>query len=107
MAILEKLGCLSEQGMGKLRTGNAPEIMKGEFAGEIATVDHTIPRSVSPELDNKFYNLRFMAESLNQQKGNRVRAEELSLARRLRSLGLLSPEGLYVLEKHVEIRQRN
>jgi hypothetical protein len=49
--ILERLGCLDKDGMDKLRRGKAPTITKGPYAGELATVDHIIPRSVCPELD--------------------------------------------------------
>lgn len=49
--ILGKLGCLDEDGMAKLRRGNAPKITKGPYAGDIASVDHIIPRSVAPGLD--------------------------------------------------------
>ena len=100
MDILKTLGCLGEEGLAKLRTGNAPTIAKGEFAGEVATVDHTLPRSICPELDNKLFNLRFMAESVNQKKGNRVGEGELKQAREWYAIGLLSSEGLAKIPKH-------
>jgi hypothetical protein len=58
--ILERLGCIDEAGMIKLRKGNAPTITKGPYAGEIVTGDHIIPRSVCPELDNALYNLEMI-----------------------------------------------
>ena len=66
--ILERLGCLDDAGMGKLRRGRAPTITRGPYAGELATVDHIIPRSVCPELDNRIYNLEFMPDTLNTRK---------------------------------------
>jgi hypothetical protein len=66
--ILERLGCVDEAGMIKLRKGNAPTITKGPYAGEIVTGDHIIPRSVCPELDNALYNLEMMPLTLNQRK---------------------------------------
>ena len=98
--ILRELGCLGEQGMGKLRTGNAPMIAVGEFAEEIATVDHSIPRSICPELDNRIYNLRFMPESLNQKKSNKITERERELAREWHAMGLLSVDGVSSVEKH-------
>jgi hypothetical protein len=56
--ILERLGCIDEAAMIKLRKGNAPTITKGPYAGEIVTGDHIIPRSVCPELDNALTTLR-------------------------------------------------
>jgi hypothetical protein len=58
--ILERLGCIDEAGMIKLRKGNAPTITQGPYAGEIVNGDHIIPRSVCPELDNTLYNLEMM-----------------------------------------------
>lgn len=51
VTILEGLGCLTPTGMEKLRRGNAPIITRGPYAGELAEVDHIIPRAVAPELD--------------------------------------------------------
>lgn len=91
---LQEYGRFGEEGMAKLKTSNAPTIVRGEFAGEIATVDHLLPRSVVPELDNKIFNLLFLAESLNQRKGNKIGEYGLEKARRWHSMGLLSSEGL-------------
>ncbi|MDB4761901.1 hypothetical protein OAG67_02025, partial [bacterium] len=92
--ILERLGCLDEAGMIKLRKGNAPTITKGPYAGEIVTGDHIIPRSVCPELDNALYNLEMMPLTLNQRKGAKVTQRQIDLAKRWNTDGLLSDEGL-------------
>ena len=92
--ILERLGCLDEAGMDMLRQGKAPTITKGPYAGEIASVDHIIPRSVVPELDNALFNLEFMPVSLNQKKSNLIGARQKSLAQQWNDLGLLSDGGL-------------
>ena len=68
LVILERLGCLTEDGLEKLRRGNAPIITRGPYTEQVATVDHIIPRSVCPELDNKLFNLEFMPESLDRKK---------------------------------------
>ena len=67
LTILERLGCLDNAGLDKLRRGNAPTITRGPYAGELATGDHIIPRSVAPELDNKLFNLEFMPDTLNRR----------------------------------------
>jgi hypothetical protein len=92
--ILERLGCIDEAGMIKLRKGNAPTITKGPYAGEIVTGDHIIPRSVCPELDNALYNLEMMPLTLNQRKSAKIGQRQINLARRWNQDGLLSDEGL-------------
>jgi hypothetical protein len=94
MDILKKLGCLDVAGMEKLKRGNAPTITRGPYAGQIATVDHIIPRSVCPELDNRLYNLEFMPDKLNGSKGNKIGARQLSLAHQWHASGLLSEAAL-------------
>lgn len=96
--ILGKLGCLDAAGMGKLETGNAPTITKGPYAGDIASVDHIIPRSVCEELDERLYNLEFMPSRMNTGKGNRVTQRQVQLARRWYAAGLLSEAGLRAVE---------
>ncbi|MDA7869306.1 hypothetical protein OAH35_00040 [bacterium] len=92
--ILERLGCLDEAGMTKLRKGNAPTITKGPYAGEIVTGDHIIPRSVTPELDNTLYNLEMMPLTLNQKKAAKVTQRQIDLAKRWNKDGLLTDSGL-------------
>ncbi|MDB4675895.1 hypothetical protein OAE98_03820 [Akkermansiaceae bacterium] len=92
--ILERLGCVDEAGLIKLRKGNAPTITKGPYAGEIVTGDHIIPRSVCPELDNALYNLEMMPLTLNQRKGAKVTQRQIDLAKRWNADGLLSDTGL-------------
>ena len=92
--ILERLGCIDEAGMIKLRKGNAPTITKGPYAGEIVTGDHIIPRSVCPELDNALYNLEMMPLTLNQRKSAKIGQRQIDLAKRWNADGLLSDEGL-------------
>ncbi|MDB4506607.1 hypothetical protein N9055_00110 [Akkermansiaceae bacterium] len=92
--ILERLGCIDEVGLAKLRKGNAPTITKGPYAGEIVTGDHIIPRSVCPELDNKLYNLEMMPLTLNQRKSAKIGQRQIDLAKRWNQDGLLSDAGL-------------
>jgi hypothetical protein len=97
--ILKRLGCFTEEGLAGLRRGNAPTITKGPYAGELAEVDHIIPRSVCPELDNRLYNLEFMPETLNRWKSDKVGDRQRQLARKWHRLGLLSDEGLKAVEQ--------
>jgi hypothetical protein len=52
------------------------------------SVDHIIPRSVAPELDNCIANLELMPLRLNQSKGDSIGDRQRSLARKLHSAGL-------------------
>jgi len=108
-SILEGLGCLSEEGVAKLRSGNAPTITTlKDHPGEIASVDHILPRSVAPELDNRLYNLRFMPEYLDGRKANRIETWQVLLAREWQKAGLLSSSGLQAIEKAAaSINSRN
>ena len=92
--ILSKLGCLNEAGIDKLKTGNAPTITKGPYSGDIASVDHIIPRSVCEELDEKLYNLEFMPSKLNSSKGSKIGPRQIALAKKWHGLGLLSEKGI-------------
>ena len=94
LTILERLGCLDDDGMAKLRKGNAPTITRGPYAGEIVTGDHIIPRSVTPELDNTLFNLEFMPLTLNQRKRAKVGQRQIDLAKRWHKAGILNDEGL-------------
>ncbi len=88
----------SEAGMAKLRTGNAPTITLGPYAGDIASVDHIIPRSVCEELDERLYNLEFMPSRMNSSKGNKITMRQVQLGRKWNKIGLLSNEGLAAVE---------
>ena len=93
LTILQRLGCLDGTGMAALRVGKAPKITKGPYAGDIATVDHIIPRSVVPELDEKIYNLEFMPAKVNGRKSDKIGDRQRQLALKWHKLGLLSDAG--------------
>lgn len=96
--ILERLGCLDEAGMSKLRKGNAPTITKGPYAGELATGDHIIPRSVCPVLDNVIVNLEFLPATLNQSKGAKVGDRQVALARKFHAAGIIDATALSAIK---------
>lgn len=92
--ILERLGCLDAAGMASLRKGTSPRITRGPYAGDVVEVDHIIPRALTPELDERLYNLEFMPSRLNQQKAASIGVRQRQLAERWRKAGLLSEAGL-------------
>jgi hypothetical protein len=88
--IAERLGCLDAEGMALLRRGSAPTIKFGPYTGEKLTVDHIIPRAVSPSLDLVLANLELMPHSLNMRKGSKIGQRQIDLANKLLQAGLLS-----------------
>lgn len=96
--IATKLGCLDPAGLSKMRQGEAPTVRKGPYAGDIASVDHIIPRSVVPELDCVIANLELLPLKLNLRKNSTVGSRQVDLAEKLHKAGLLSQSGLERLQ---------
>jgi hypothetical protein len=90
--IAERLGCLDEEGMESLRRGSSPTVKFGPYSGEKLTVDHIIPRAVSPSLDLVLANLELMPHSLNLRKGAKIGQRQVDLANKLLQAGLLSAD---------------
>lgn len=99
LTIIERLGCLNPANMESLRQGKALTISRGPCAGDIAALDHIIPRSVVPELDEKLYNLEFMPASMNRRKSASIGQRQRSLATKRTAHGLLSSEGAAAVAK--------
>lgn len=102
LAEADKLGLFSPEGLDELRRGKSATITKGEYAGQEATADHYIPRSVCPELDNQIFNLRLLPSKLNSSKGDKVDKKQMNYAKELNEAGLLSAEGLEAVRKAYE-----
>jgi hypothetical protein len=96
--IAERLGCLDAEGMERMRRGKSPIVKFGPYAGEKLTVDHIIPRAVSPSLDRVLANLELMPHSLNIRKGAKVGQRQLDLGKKLRDAGLLSETDYVTVE---------
>ena len=79
--------------MAELRRGKSATITRGEYAGQEAEADHTIPRAVCPELQNQVMNLELMPASLNRAKSDKITERARVFARELYDTGLLSEEG--------------
>ena len=93
VTILERLGSTTPEDLEDMRHGRAATVRKGPYIGEVLSVDHIIPRSVAPELDNVIANLELMPLSVNQRKGNKIGDRQVSLAKALRDAGLLQNAG--------------
>jgi hypothetical protein len=97
-----KMGLFTSEGMNELRQGKSATITKGEYAGQEATADNYIPRSVCPEMDNQIYNLLLLPSKLNSSKGDKVDKKQMNYAKELNEAGLLSAEGLEAVKKAYE-----
>jgi hypothetical protein len=86
--IAEKLGATTPEDIAAMRKGNAATVRRKPYAGDILSVDHVIPRSIAPELDNCIANLELMPLRLNQAKGDKIGDRQRSLARKLHAAGL-------------------
>jgi hypothetical protein len=98
MDIAMKLGCLDDEGLAAMRKGNAAIVRRGPYKGDQLSVDHIIPRAVCPELDNVIANLELMPLRVNEKKNSNVGQRQRDLAKKLCGAGLLSTEGLKVIQ---------
>lgn len=98
----ENYGLFTSAGLEELKQGKSATINEGEYAGQEATADHYIPRSVCPELDNQIYNLRLCPSSVNSSKGDKVGKEQVESAESLNQRGLLSEKGLEAVRRAYE-----
>jgi hypothetical protein len=97
LTIADRLGCLDYTGLAKMREGRSPIIQTGPYRGDELSVDHIIPRSVCPELDNVIANLELMPLRMNMAKSDKVGERQRDLAARLVKAGLLSSGGCRVI----------
>ena len=96
---LDPWGCYGEEGMAELRKGRSPTIKNGFLAGEEMALDHVLPVALVPELRSAFFNLEAVTAKENTRKGAEVGEREKNFALVLFKDGLLSREGLEIVEK--------
>jgi len=89
----KRTGLLTPKGLAELRRGNCATITLGPYAGQEATADHIIPRSICPELDSQIFNLELLPAQMNSAKGNKITDRARVFAKELYDAGLLSEEG--------------
>lgn len=88
LTIAERLGCLNASGLRAMSEGHAPIVTKGPYKGDQLSVDHIIPLSVVPELDNVIANLELLPLRMNQSKRASMGARQEDLLNKLRAAGL-------------------
>lgn len=96
LVIAQRLGLFTAEhrNLDQLQRGRAPTIAIGPYTGEKTEVDHIVPRSLAPEVDNELGNLELMPESLNRKKSDRVGARQLKHAELLFNARLLTAESM-------------
>jgi len=99
LKIAKELGLLTPEGMAELRRGKSATITRGQYAGQEAEADHTIPRAVCPELANQVMNLELMPAPLNRAKSDKVTERAKVFAKELHEANLLSEQGWIRAEK--------
>ena len=92
--IAGKLGCLNDAGFAEMKHGKAATVMKGPYKDDQLSVDHIIPRSVVPELDNVIANLELMPMKMNAKKNAKIGSKQRDMAKKFYQAGLLSKKGL-------------
>ena len=100
LKIADRLGCINVGGLQLMNHGKSPTVKRGPYAGEELSVDHIIPRSVVPELDNVIANLELLPLKVNEGKGVQIGLRQRHLAEDLFSARLLSAEGLKAVQTH-------
>ncbi len=79
--------------------GKSPIVGAGPYAGERIEVDHIVPRSLAPDLDNLLINLEMMPQTLNRRKSNKVTERAYSMAKRFHEAGVMMPESWLEVEE--------
>ena len=106
LVIAQRLGLLTvkHQNLEQLQRGRAPTITIGPYMGEKTEVDHIVPRSLAPEVDNELGNLELMPESLNRKKSDRVGTRQVKHAELLYNAGLLTAESMDRIRAQARMR---
>ncbi|MGH8048245.1 MAG: hypothetical protein ACREKL_13465 [Chthoniobacterales bacterium] len=87
--IATKLGCTDAEGMEEMRRGHSPTVKSGPYAGDQLSVDHIVPVSKCPQLDNVLANLELMPLKLNIRKSASIGQRQRDLLIKFESAGLL------------------
>lgn len=90
LKICDGLGMITPDNLVKLKRGNAPTVMRGPYAGQIAEVDHIVPLAEAGRIGNELANLELLPAALNRAKSDKVGERQLVLAKRFHDVGILS-----------------
>lgn len=88
MKIAGELKLDTSANLALMAEGKSPIVGAGPYAGEKIEVDHIVPCSLAPDLDNLLINLEMMPRTLNRKKSNKVTERAYSMARRFFEAGV-------------------
>jgi len=97
--IARELGLETPENLVRMSEGKSPIVEFGPYAGEPAEVDHIVPRSLAPDLDNLLINLELMPRTLNRRKSNKVTERAEQMAKRFFYAGVMMSESFDAVTK--------
>ena len=98
LKIARELKLDTPENLALMHDGRSPIVGAGPYAGEKIEVDHIVPRSLAPDLDNLLINLEMMPMTLNRRKSDKVTDRAYSMAKRFLEAGVMLPESWRAVE---------
>jgi hypothetical protein len=95
--IARELELDTPENLARMSEGTSPVVGRGPYAGEKAEVDHIVPRSLAPDLDNLLINLELMPRTLNRRKSKKVTQRAEQMAKRFFDAGVMRAESYEVV----------
>ena len=96
LKIARELALDTPENVERMKEGKSPIVGTGPYAGEKAEVDHIIPRSLAPDLDNLLINLELMPMTLNRRKSDKVTERAAQMAKKFFEAGVMMLESYEV-----------
>ena len=93
-------GLYTKENLPLLKKGNAAFVTKGEYKGEKIEIDHLIPYSKAPSLENSMANLTWLPRTVNRTKGAKITNGAKRRAKALnKEVGCKIPQYLIIDDK--------
>ncbi len=92
LKIARELALDTPENVERMKAGKSPIVGTGPYSGEKAEVDHIVPRSLAPDLDNLLINLELMPMTLNRKKSNKVTQRAAQIAKKFFEAGVMLPK---------------
>jgi len=97
--IARELDLDSPANLQRMKLGRSPVVGSGPYKGETAEVDHIVPRSLAPDLDNLLINLELMPRTLNRRKGNKVTDRVQQMAKTFFEAGVMQAQSFETIQE--------
>tara|TARA_R110000850_G_scaffold17996_29_gene54672 strand:- start:3736 stop:4146 length:411 start_codon:yes stop_codon:yes gene_type:complete len=103
LKIARGLGLDTPENVALMKAGRSPVVGRGPYAGEKAEVDHIVPRSLAPDLDNLLINLEMMPMTLNRKESNKVTPRAAATAKKFYDAGVMLSESYHTVMAETEL----